>query len=175
MLFTNNHVIDGNYLDKENKLNYSITENKNEVFKEINLKKERYKLTNIELDFTIIEILKKDNINNYLEINKEPYKKDDSVFSYQYPGGGKLQYSHGKILIEKEEEYYIIYDIISKGGSSGLNIILMKNSKIIGLYKGYFNDKNNNKVNAGIRIEDIIDQINKKINNKISYIKLNMK
>ena len=41
----------------------------NEINKEINLKKNRYILTNKDLDFTIIEILKDDHINNYLEIN----------------------------------------------------------------------------------------------------------
>ena len=159
MLVTNNHVINEDFLDKENKINYSITENEEEIFKEINLEKDRYKLTNKELDFTIIEILKEDNINSYLEINKDHYNKEDLVFSFQYPGGGNLQYSHGKILAPKMEENYLLYDVGAKGGSSGSPIILMNNSKIIGLHKGYITDKNNNKINTGIRIELIIDKI----------------
>ena len=77
ILITNNHVIDKTYLDKENKLYYTIADNNKEIFKEINLKNERYKLTNEKLDFTIIEILEEDNINNYLEINDTIYNKNE--------------------------------------------------------------------------------------------------
>ena len=57
----------------------------------------------------------------------------------------------------------------TRGGSSGSPIILMNNSKVIGLYKGYLED-NSNKINLniGISIELIINKIN---NNNISYIK----
>ena len=166
ILITNNHVIDKTFLDNENKLNYSITENNKEIFKEINLKKERYKLTDEGLDFTIIEILKEDNVNNYLEINNTIYNKNEQIISYRYPKGEKLKYSHGKIINIKDN--YLIYDVGARGGSSGSPIILMKNSKIIGLHKGYLKD-NINKINIGIPIELIINKINK-INN-ISYIK----
>jgi len=39
LLITNNHVINKTFLNNENKLCYSITDIKNEIFKEINLKK----------------------------------------------------------------------------------------------------------------------------------------
>ena len=163
ILITNNHVIDKTFLDNEYKLNYSITENNKETFKEINLKKERYKLTDEILDFTIIEILEEDNINNYLEINNIKYNKNDQIFSFQYPNGEKLKYAHGKIINIKDN--YLIYDVGSRGGSSGSPIILMKNSKIIGLHKGYLKDIPI-KINIGIPIELIINKIN-----NVSYIK----
>ena len=102
LLITNNHIIDQQYLDKENKLNYSITsitgKKIEEIPKEIDLKKDRYKLTNQEYDFTVIEILKDDNINNYLEINNVQYNEKDQIFSLQYPEGGNIKYSHGTII-----------------------------------------------------------------------------
>ena len=57
---TNNHVINEDFIKKEKKLIIFIEEEK----KEINLEKSRYKYTNEELDFTIIEILEEDNILN---------------------------------------------------------------------------------------------------------------
>ena len=162
ILITNNHIIDKAFLDNENKLNYSITEDDKEIFKEINLKKERYKLTDELLDFTIIEILEEDNINNYLEINNM-YNENDQIFSFQYPNGESLNYTHGKIIGKKDN--YLIYDVGTRGGSSGSPIILMNNLKVIGLHKGYLND-NPNKTNIGIPIELIINKIN-----NISYIK----
>ena len=168
LLITNNHVINKTFLNNENKLYYSITDNKNEIFKEIDLKQNRFKLTNEELDFTIIEILKEDNINNYLEINNEIYNQNDQIFSFQYPGGRKLKYSHGKIIAKKDN--YLIYDVGSKGGSSGCPIILMNNSKVIALHKGYLNNNPSDKINVGIPIELIIDKINR-LFHKISHIK----
>ena len=111
-----------------------------------------------------MNILKEDNINNYLEINNNKYNKNDQIFSIQYPKGEILQYSHGKIIDIKDN--YLIYNAGARGGSSGSPIILMNNSKIIGLHKGYLKD-NPNKINIGIPIELIINKINK----NISYIK----
>ena len=130
VLITNNHIIDEDYLYKENRLVYSITEMGQEVFKEINLTKKRYKLTNKDYDFTIIEILKEDKINNYLEVNQDIFNKGDYLFSLQYPKGGKLQYSHGKLRAMKDG--ILIHDVGEDQGSSGSPIILMNNLKVIG-------------------------------------------
>ena len=105
VLITNNHVINEEYFEKENKIVLFILEEK----KEINLEINRYRLTDEKLDYTIIEILEEDNINNYLEISKEIYNKNDQVYTFEYPSGGKLKYSHGKIIEIKDNN--IIYDI----------------------------------------------------------------
>ena len=152
VLITNNHIIDEEFLEKENKIIYFISENQNEINLEIN----RYILTDKELDFTIIEILEEDNINNYLEINKDIYNKNDKIYTFQYPGEGELEYSHGEILEIKDNN--IIYDIGTLGGSSGCPIILMNNSKLIGLHIGYLN-KRKIKTNIGISINYIINKI----------------
>ena len=53
-----------------------------------NLNQQRYKYTNKELDFTIIEIIDEEKISNYLEIddyvNYNEYK-NKTIFTYQYP------------------------------------------------------------------------------------------
>ena len=101
-----------------------------------------------------------------MKINNDLYEKDEQIFSYQYPKGEKLKYSHGKI-VEKEEKY-LIYDIGSKRGSSGSPIILIKNSKVIGLNKGYMKNNSDNKINIGIRIESIINEINNRDEFKVN-------
>ena len=63
-----------------------ISENENEKFYEIYLEKDKYKLTNKEFDFTIIEILKEDNVQYVLKINNEKYEMKDEIFSYEYAG-----------------------------------------------------------------------------------------
>ena len=101
VLITYNHVIDELYLEQGNKISYMISENEKEIFNEIDLEKERFKLTNKELNFTIFEILEEDKIQNFLKINTENYNKEATIFSYQYAGRVKLGFSFGKI-IEKE-------------------------------------------------------------------------
>jgi surface protein len=161
LLITNNHIIDEIYLEEGNIIAYMISENEKETFNEIDLEKDRYKLTNKELDFTIIEILKEDNIKNFLKINNEQYKLMDEIFSYQYAGGVKLGFSFGNLL--KIDKNLLTYNVGTKGGSSGSPLLLMQNSKVIGLHKQGLQIHENEKINFGVPIEAII--------NKISYIK----
>ena len=161
LLITNNHILDEIYLERGNKIAYMISENEKEFFYEIDLEKDRYKLTNKDLDFTIIEILNEDNINNYLKINNEPYEMNDKIFSYQYAGGVQLGFSFGNLL--KNEDILLKYDVGTKNGSSGSPLLLMKNSKVIGLHCKACYSPNGEKLNFGIPIELII--------NSISFIK----
>jgi len=105
VFFTNNHVLDQDFLNNEKKLTYIIDIDGKEVEKELNLELERFKYTDKDLDFTIIEIIEKDNINNFLEIDKyinsKDYK-DEHIFSVQFPGGKNIKISPGKIICKKE-------------------------------------------------------------------------
>ena len=156
-IITNNHLIDKEFLNKEKRLNIKIEEEE----KEINLELNRYKMTDDNLDYTIIEIIKEDNINNYIDIDENIYIDNyinKQIFCMQYPGGKELKYSHGRINGKKNG--LILYSIESGGGSSGSPIILFNNLKVIGLHKGCIYDKNKNKINLGIPINIIIDTIN---------------
>ena len=158
---TNNHVLNQDSLNIEKNLNIFIQDEK----KVINLNKKRFILTEEDLDFTIIEILDEDNINNFLEIdefintkNYEGYQ----VFTMQHPKGEKLQYSHGKIL--KRNEKFFLYSLGTNRGSSGAPILLVENLKLIGLHKGEYKlEKNNEIVKLGIPINLIINKINKNL------------
>ena len=158
---TNNHVIDQNYLDNENYLLLSIVDDINEdIRKEIklNLKKPRIKYTNEKIDFTVIEILPEDTISNFLDIDDDlsnAYKEKKQIFITQYPEGGELKYSHGKIVGKKENRFY--YDAGTLGGSSGSPILSLDNLRVIGLHMGKW-DKND-KINIGIPINTVIEEI----------------
>ena len=157
VLITNNHVINKEYLEKGKRIKIELEEEE----REINLELNRMKKTDKDLDYTIIEIIKEDNINNYLEveenININDYI-DKQIFIVQHPGGDELNYSHGKINSKQDE--FILYSAGSKGGSSGSPIILFNNLKVIGLHKECIYDKDKNKINIGIPFNLIINTIN---------------
>ena len=149
---TNYHIISQDFLNNEKRLkiyNYKDEE------KEINLELDRYIYTNEELDFTIIEIIKEDNLNNYLEIDDSCDYKDKRICSLQYLGGDKLQYLKGEISGLKDN--YLLYSLDQLDGSSGSPIISINSKKIIGLHKGSYND---NKNNIAIPISLIFNKIN---------------
>jgi hypothetical protein len=99
-LMTNNHVLNQEFLDNEENLNYIIEKSGNQEKKKLNLKLKRYKYTDKELDFTIIEIRKEDNILNYIEIDENINLNDAEreLFSLHYSEGKQLKYSHGIYL-----------------------------------------------------------------------------
>ena len=158
VLITNNHVLDEEYIYKKENISIEV----DKIKYEINLKNNRYKYTNEELDFTIIEILLEDNIKNYLEIDEFIELKDyeeEQIFCLQFPKGGKLSYSNGRIM-KKEDEInkYLKYSLGTKSGSSGSPLMLTDNLKVIGIHKG--RSKKDESICIGIPIKYIIDKIN---------------
>jgi len=165
-LMTNNHVLNQEFLDNEENLNYIIEENGNQEKKQLNLKLNRYKFTDKELDFTIIEIRKEDNILNFVDIDENinlNIDEKDYLFSLNYTKGEQLKYSHGTYL--KKTNKYFIYTIGTNHGASGAPIFLLSNSKIIGLHKGSLKNNSSEKLNLGIPIHLIISKLNNLINN----------
>lgn len=158
LFITNNHVLDQDFLDNEKKLVYFIYDDQKEIKREINLEISRYKFTDVDLDYTVIEILKRDNILYFLKvdklINSEDYK-DQQVFSYEFPGGKNLKYSHGTILKKKDNKFF--YSLGTFGGASGSPIILVNNLKVIGLHKAAY--KKNSTIKLGIPINIIVNKI----------------
>ena len=69
VFITNNHIINQDYLDKEENITISI--NNDKIIKTIKMKNIK-KYTNEKYDITIIEIKKnEDNIDNYLELDEK--------------------------------------------------------------------------------------------------------
>ena len=102
-LLTNNHILNMNDIQKDRKINF---EYKNEK-RVIEMTEKRRAFTNQELDYTCVEIFKKDNIGNYFQI--EPYILENEsnkfiendIFILQYPLGKDLSFANGKILSKK--------------------------------------------------------------------------
>ena len=152
---TNNHIIDKDFLNKEKRLIIFIDDEK----KEINLELDRFKFTDEKLDFTIIEILEEDNIHYYLEIEENiEFKeyKELEILSVRHSGKKKLSYSKGKILNRTENYFEMSFE--TKGGASGSPILLKNNLKVIGLYRGKYQENQN--VSLCVPVDLIINKIN---------------
>ena len=172
-LLTNNHVLN----EKDIKVNKEIEiEYKNKP-KIIEIKKNRKVYTNKDLDYTCIEILDTDNIEDYFKIDEniieysiEKYKNNE-IFILQYPKGNKLSYSSGIILeIENNE---IIHNSSTCEGSSGSPIILRNsNNSIIGLHYG---SGENKKYNLSTNIISIINHIKNYANNNYIIAEIEIK
>ena len=119
---------------------------------EINIKINRYKYTNEELDITIIEILDKDNLNNFIEIdpkiNIQNYTNKE-IISYSLKNGKDLTLSNGKITSKNRDNYISNIKQIKEG-----IILLKENMELLGIIKG-----NENKFEI-IPMNIIINEIN---------------
>jgi len=101
VLLTNNHILDENKI----KIGKIIKiRNNNGIIKEIKITKDRFKCTNKLLDYTCIEIIEKDLLENYLKIDPEincenPYDeyKYDKFIIIQYPRNEKIGFVMEKL------------------------------------------------------------------------------
>ena len=162
-LLTNNHVLNENDI----KLNKEIIiEYKNKI-KRIKITENRKVYTNEELDYTCIEILDKDNIEEYFKIDDNIIEysidkyKNKEIFILQYPKGNELSFSSGIILEIKDNK--IIHNSSTYEGSSGSPIILRNSdNSIIGIHYG---SDENKKFNLSINIISIFNHIKNYNNN----------
>ena len=146
VLITNNHIINEKILYKNN-----------------------------EIIITIIELLEKDKINNYLKldediitdiINKKDKNKNDNfidktLYALQYPESN-LSVSYGILEnICADKNYNFKHKCSTRKGSSGSPIININNNKIIGIHKSTIN-KCNMGTFLNYPIKDFINQNNNK-------------
>lgn len=151
-LFTNNHVLDQNFINYNS--NLAITYKNQEKIIDL---ENRKKITNADLDYTIIEIKDKDGINDYFEVDyyidskKSQYLNKD-IGILQYPNGNELSFDKGEI---KEIKRFILTHTVSTDfGSSGSPIFLIYNLRIIGIHKGRVGN-----INSGIFMKNILDNL----------------
>ena len=170
-LITNNHILNYDDISNSNIIEISL-KNKNYI---LPLNKPRLKYFNNNLDITIIEILKDDNLPiNYLQVNDEIMKNNFYINSQVYfTNSLNNKFYLGKILKTNENQFY--YSCENYEGNPGSPIMYLKNNKVIGIHRG--NSKNQG--NIGTFIKAIIEQFynhNKKdnsvnnLNNKDFYI-----
>ena len=127
--------------------------------KEIEITEKRFCKTSLINDFTCIEILNEDKIEDFFEIdnyNNNNYDNEDIVIIH-YPNGGNMKINSGHFI--KICNNNILHSVSTENGSSGSPIILLfRDFKVIGIHKAY-NEKE--KLNVGTYIKDIIECINK--------------
>ena len=95
-ILTNNHLVSKKFLKSKDTITIEI----DKIKKEINLKKERVIYSNDDLDFTIIQILESDFIDNYLEYDDSIWNSNyegQTIYCLEYPQGKELKYDTGKI------------------------------------------------------------------------------
>ena len=157
VLFINNHILNKNSIKEGEifKCRYKDELKKFEI-------KNRKCFKNEELDYTCIEILNEDKIEDFFEIenensnNPKEYNGED-VALLQYPKGGPLKINAGCLV--KTEGNQIFHKVTTICGSSDSPIILLlRKYKIIGIHCA-LSDKL--KMNRGINIKDILDDIKK--------------
>ena len=186
VLITNNHVLEGEDIIRGKIIKFSLN---NEKLKyDIKIDKDRKKYTNEKYDITMIEIKKdidKINLDSFLDVDedifKENYKNIDkepvSVYLLHYPHGTLLEYSSGIIkgfiLDDNDDSFTFKHTCQTKAGSSGSPIINLISHKVIGIHKGYKENKNYNL--GTILKEPIKDFYSKKNENLSSNIILYMK
>ena len=169
MFLTNNHLINNDVLSTAKQIEVEI----NGIMSIIKLDIPRFKYTNEIYDFTIIEIIKEDNINNFLFID-ENYLIDnyinEQIFSIHFPKGKDLMISFGRII--KYENFELFYSFSTDNGSFGCPLTLLNNLNVIGIHTGFHK---NDKYNLGISMMKVIqesDIINKSLGNfhSIKYV-----
>ena len=173
-LMTNNHVINQNFLKKENEIIVKINDDKKIYTKTINLKNNKIKYTNEEHDITIIEIDEdKDDIHELLEFDEYILKDTcssyigNSIYLLHYPNNfekDKIAVSYGILKKRLEDKKYnFIHFCCTEHGSSGSPILNLSNNKIIGIHKQSHANKN---YNVGSFLYDSLNEFIAKYNNE---------
>ena len=153
VLMTNNHVIGEEELSNGKKITISL--NNEESTRNIKIDSTRKIYTNEILDITIIEILEKDNIKNFLTLDKQildtinlsiddnsvsffnNYYKKESIYVLNYISNNdtdEIFTSYGLLDIIDGNE--IRHKCDTGRGSSGSPILLLKTKKVIGIHCG---------------------------------------
>ena len=155
---TNNHILDEDFVYHEKKLTiYKSNNDKIEIDLDIN----RFKMTNKELDFTLIEILPEDNITDFLEIDEFINSKnyiDEDIITLHFPEGKNLESLEGKNVKMKKE--YLEYSFPDSPTTSGAPIILKYNLKVIGLFKENYKKKKKTFFDYAVPFNLILNKLN---------------
>ena len=183
VLMTNNHIIDLKNIQNNKIITIFINEENKERFIKIN--EQRLLYTNEKLDVTIIGLNEiEDNIKHYLELDNsvidsfqltedeyEGHLKNlylnQSIYILNYPEEKNIVVSYGKLTSINKNE--INHKCITKEGSSGSPILLLKSNKVIGIHYGCSKNFDLNK--GTLIIYAIFDLINNE-NNSIFHNKI---
>ena len=169
-LMSNEHIITKDLIKNSGIIIVSYN-NENKIL-EIKLnEKERFirHFKDMQLDITVVEILKKDDIyKDYFLFPELDYIGDElinrQIYIPQFPLGKKLTNSRGRI--KNIDKYEFIHLASTEHGSSGSPIFLKGSSKVLGIHK-QGNKKNSE--NYGDFIYPITDILKNAIIKKQNY------
>ena len=156
-LLTANHVLNEEYYDKTNKIIVSLNDNEIDKTIDLGIKRIVYFNKDQEVDMTIIELDKADEVENFLELeeDKKLSKKEEasnnhyqsrSIYIPQYPNHKKASVSYG--VIKKKDNLEIYHTCNTEPGSSGSPILDLESLKVIGIHKSSLK-KENKTLNIG--------------------------
>ena len=176
VLITNNHILGEEDIKSNKKIKISLN-NGNRII-EIIIDNSRKAFTSKIYDITIIEMKENDGIekDSFIEIDKDIYKdnfreiyKNKSIYLLHYVKGIEIYKSESIIRNINESNYTIEYYCDSSYESSGGPLINLENYKVIGVHKGFYN----NKINIGIIISAPIEKFYENLNNQFNMNKIN--
>lgn len=169
VLITCEHVL-GEYSVFSDKNIKIIVNDKEKI---ISLKKNRKRWINKDLDYSCIEIIEDDNIDDYYYLDDIIFKKNYSNEMYKdlniiilsIMKNNKIIIYDG--IIKRVKNFYFIHNCNTDKGSSGSVIINKNNYLVVGIHKAEYQFQNDkNKIaNIGIFMINIINDIKSK--NKI--------
>ena len=121
------------------------------------------------MDFTCIEMKKEDDIKTHFSLddnilksnysNKDYLNRNVTVFALNKNDNFKLYYSYGSI--KECDDCLFKHTCNTYKGCSGGCIVIQNNNSVIGIHKG---GHKNGKVNIGIFINDVIEDIKNQVN-----------
>ena len=169
-LITCNHVFSKDLIKKSN-INIIL----NGQNKTISLNQRKI-WTDEKIDFTCIEIKEKeDNIYSFFNLDDNVFTNENylnqNVIIYainNINNGRKLVYSNG--IIKNSKDSIFAYTCNTYPGCSGGCIVNQYNNCAIGIHQGEIQTGNNNALNAGIFMRDIIKYIKEKKNISLSNV-----
>ena len=179
-LMTNFHVLDKEYIKKNNKIKISM--NDNAINEEITIKEQDiiYQSKKEEYDLIIIKLNEREeyikNIN-YFELDENLFNKNskngyESIYILHYPNAQNAAVSYGNgITYDPKYQYDIQHKCNTSSGSSGGPILNLLTNKVIGIHKGFIQKNNGVKYNIGTFLKDSLGEIknkDNKINNQIN-------
>ena len=132
--------------------------------------------TDEKIDFTCIEIKEKeDNIYSFFNLDDNIFTNENylnqKVFMYainSIKNGRKLVFSNG--IIKGSQDNNFEYTCNTYPGFSGGCIVNKDNNCVIGIHQGEIKTSNENIVNAGIFIRDVINYIKEHKNISLSNV-----
>ena len=174
-LITSNHIINEEYLRRENEIKIKINEDKN--IKILNIKN-RFKYTNQIYDITIIEIKEnEDNISDFLELDEHLFNDsclffEKSIYILHFIDClemEKVTVSYGILKSAlMDRAYNFINYFCSENYSLGSPLLNLSNYKVLGIHK----QKCNNNFHIGLFLHNIIKEFINKYNENRENLKL---